>query len=185
MESEEKPEKWVGEICPDMMQITHVRQPTREELDEERDEWIKSHFKIWDCGSGIKVKSRVSRFIDTGEGFAVCNMLACIGVPVLIQSVKDRDQTEVTALVPESSYPITRKLTRNAGRRSNRARFGACPEINSETTVAEFLDWQKSHTPEQCAAALGMPRSTYYRAMKKIKAAPADWKLNLAIESRI
>lgn len=115
---------------------------------------------------------RSSRPISNWEtARTVREVLAELGVEASIEVSGSGKTADVSVTLPSDPDVAKRQRTRSAGRRPARidARGSKYPEINGETTWKEFLEWSKSHKASECAEALGLSRSSYYRRLPEIR----------------
>ena len=110
---------------------------------------------------------------DEFEHFA--EVVAALGIEVGCEISSSGRTAKVRVSGLPGVHEAKVRRTRNAGRPSRRADVPDGSIFNNETTCAEFLAWQESHSAAEGMEQLGLPRSTYFRRLANMREA-VEWE---------
>ena len=95
-------------------------------------------------------------------------VVRALGVDIELEVSRGGGSASVRASGLPSVYEARVRRTRNAGR-PGRTDVPRGSIFNNETTCAEFLAWQDSHSAAEGMEQLGLPRSTYFRRLANMR----------------
>ena len=95
--------------------------------------------------------------------------LGALGLDVRAEFSKSGRTARIQFRDVPSKWDAEKARTRYAGRRARGVYPPAGSIFNSGTPCRDFLEWQEAHTAAEGMEALGLPRTTYYRKLRKIR----------------